>query len=475
MRHQPNILWITLDSVRADHTSMHDYRRDTTPELQRIANHEVGNQFQNAIAHSNKTPTSVPSMLTGMSPSRHQMVGTKRDAMLPDSIQTVPELLSACGYQTIGISENVYAGELKKIDTRFSDFTRTSASGIQDFVSSELGISFLKYVFNTRSHGPGLTLDKHAHGNNYSFFTMDVARRKLRKTSEPFFCYIHSNEPHHPYIPPISYQSEYIDEVEASVTEAIEFAATMSNERWRWMAGGLPISDTEWEMLYAMYDATIKYIDDCVGRFFDFVQRECGETIVIITSDHGELFGEHGLLDHHSVLDDSLIHVPLITYNLSDVSDHTDQPTQHADIMQTLLSSVGADTHQLEGYDIRDQQRSVAISQGVRSSVDDENEQNYQKILQYNSDIDLSHLPESLATSARTSDFKLVRTTERQRLYKLPDEQNDVKHQFTSVFEDLSTFLDSWTESQGELSNYTTEDRELNDEMKRHLHDMGYL
>jgi hypothetical protein len=259
------------------------------------------------------------------------------------------------------------------------------------------------------------------------------------------------------------------------VTEAIEFAATMSNERWRWMAGGLPISDTEWEMLYAMYDATIKYIDDCVGRFFDFVQRECGETIVIITSDHGELFGEHGLLDHHSVLDDSLIHVPLITYNLSDVSDHTDQPTQNADIMQTLLSSVGADTHQLEGYDIRDQQRSVAISQGVRSSVDDENEQNYQKILQYNSDIDLSHLPESLATSARTSDFKLVSTTERQRLYKLPDEQNDVKHQFTSVFEDLSTFLDSWTESQGELSNYTTEDRELNDEMKRHLHDMGYL
>jgi arylsulfatase A-like enzyme len=109
--YQPNILWITLDSVRADHTSTHDYHRDTTPELQRIANHEVGNYFQNAIAHSNKTPTSVPSMLTGMSYSRHQMIGTKRDAMLPDSIQTVPELLSPCGYQTIGISENVYAGK----------------------------------------------------------------------------------------------------------------------------------------------------------------------------------------------------------------------------------------------------------------------------------------------------------------------------------------------------------------------------
>lgn len=475
---KPNILWVTLDSVRADHTSLHGYQRNTTPELFQIAHSQNGNKFKHGIAHSTRTPISVPSMLTGLYPSRHRMIGSESTDRIPNSMATAPYLFSECGYRTIGISENGFAGAAKGLDERFDEFTKSSPSSLGDLFSTELGYSFVKYLFNTRTHGPGLALDKHAHGKNSSFFTTDITKRKLKQCAdadEPFFCYVHYNDPHHPYIPPVSYREEYIDDIDGSSEEAISFAKRMSDERWEWMANGLPISKREWEMLFAMYDATIKYVDSCVGTLFEFVQRRFENIIVIITADHGELFGEYGLLDHHTVLHDGLIHVPLVTHGLEGVDRHTHLPTQHIDVMQTLLSLVGADTSQFQGYNIREQFRETAISQALHESVDDPEREDYDRIRQYNADIDLSHLPKSLTTCARTADFKLVRTEEWQVLFNLPNEEKDVKDEYPSVFEDLSLNLDNWLENEGAPSEQIPEEADLSENMEQHLRDMGYM
>lgn len=475
---KPNIFWITLDSVRADHTSLHDYRRDTTSELSRIASSQGGVNFNHGIAHSTRTPVSVPSIFTGMFPSRHQMIGQQSGAALPAKVDTAPELLSELGYHTIGVSENGYAGEAKKIDERFNEFVKSSPTELSDFKSYDLGTSFLKYLFNVREHGPGVTANISAHGKQNSFFTLDIAKRKIRKyakTGNPMFCYVHFNDPHHPYIPPLSYADEYIDEIGATTEEAIEFSLKMHESLYKWMANGLPLSETDWDKLHAMYDSCIKYTDACVGELFNFVTKMFNDVIVVITADHGDLFGEYGLLGHHMVLHDGLVHVPLVTHGLEGIKRHADKPTQHVDVMKTLLSTVGADTSQFQGYDIRTQTREVAISQDYRGSVDDPNSENYERIKKYNSDIDLSHLPESMVTAARTREFKLVRTDESTDLYRLPEESTDVKNKFPRVFSELRGFVEEWLENEGVPHKSSPENPDLADETKKHLEEMGYL
>lgn len=474
----PNILWITLDSVRADHTSLHGYKRETTPEISRIAAGVSGLNFEHGIAHSTRTPVSVPSMLTGLHPSRHRMIGTDSGNVVPEEMATAPELLSEVGYRTIGVSENGYAGAAKGIDERFDDFVKSSPSGVRDFLSYQHGMSFLKYALHPREHGPGFTLDKSAHGRQNSFFTTDITKRKLNRVSqsnEPFFCYVHYNDPHHPYSPPFSYRDEYIDEIGGTVEAAVTFAERMHDKLYEWMADGVPLSDDEWEMLYAMYDATINYTDACVGALFDFVQKQFDDTIVVITADHGDLFGEYGLLGHHMVLHDGLIHVPLVTHGLPDVDHHISRPTQHIDIMKTLLSIANADTSQFQGYDIREDSREVAVSQDLRGTVDDEEERNYDRIRKYNSNVDLSHLPTSMVTAARTTDFKLVWTEEWSKLYLLPDEEEDVSGEYPSVFEDLRSFVNEWMDTEGEPFEVAPEEAELTEETEEHLREMGYL
>lgn len=475
----PNILWITLDSIRADHTSLHGYERDTTPQLSRIAGDSgKGINFKHGIAHSTRTPVSVPSMLTGLYPSRHQMIGMKSGDVLPAEMVTSPELLSELGYHTIGVSENGYAGVAKEIDNRFDDFIKSSPSSTGDFLSYQQGLSFLKYTLKTREHGPGLTTDMSAHGAQNSFFTTDITKRKLRhasKQNSPLFAYVHYNDPHHPYIPPLAYQNEYFDDIDATTDEAVAFAERMHKNLYQWIANDLPLSAKEWAMLHAMYDATIKYTDAMVGDLFNFVQEELDETIVVITADHGDLFGECGLLGHHMVLHDGLTHVPLITHGLDDVAHHADQPTQHIDVMQTLLAVVGADTTQFQGYNLREESRDVAISQDLRGTVDDNDVENYERIRQYNSDVDLSHLPESMVSAFRTTKYKLVRTDEWTRLYELPDETVDVSGEQSKTLEELDSFADDWMATEGQPFEVDPDEADLSEKTEQHLKDMGYM
>ncbi len=495
MKHsQPNILWITLDSVRADHTSLHGYHRDTTLELSRIAGSADGDNFEHGIAHSTRTPVSVPSMLTGLYPSSHQMIGTQSGHTLPEIMKTAPELLAEQGYRTIAVSDNSYAGEAKGLDERFDEFC-DGRTGFGDILNTYGGdrfkiplpnldssrhdwVTMLKYIFKTGEYGPRLNLNRSINNDQHSFFITECAKHKLRDISEesdPFFCYVHYNDPHHAYIPPEAYRTEYTDEIDATADEAMAFARQMHEELYEWMAEGVPLSEEDWQMLYAMYDAIIRYVDACVGTLFDYVQDQFEDVIVVITADHGDLFGEYGLLGHHMVLHDGLIQVPLVTHGLEGVSHHTDCPTQHIDVMQTLLSLAGADTSQFQGYDLREQSREVAISQDLRGTVDDDETRSYDRIRQYNSDVDLSHLPKSLVTAVRTSEFKLVHTEEWNRLYQLPDEETDVKSEFPSVYEDLLSRLETWFETTGQPFEFTPEKPNLSEDIEQHLRDMGYL
>lgn len=476
----PNIIWITLDSVRADHTSINGYKRDTTPELSRILS-EGGVNFEHAIAHSSRTPISVPSMLTGMYPSRHRMLGTQSSAHIPEEMDTAPELLSDIGYQTVAVSENNYAGAAKGIDKRFDDFTKSSPFSLCDFLSPQLGRSVLKYPMYLREHGPGFTFDISAHGKQNSFFTLDIAKRKLKtaaKQDNPVFCYVHFDDPHLPYIPPRAYEDTFLRQGMPDGGEATDLANDVHENIDKLIAEGLPLSGRELQTLIAMYDSCIRYTDKCVGAFVDYIRSVLDDVIIVITADHGDLLGERDLLGHYpvgTVLHDALVHVPLLVTGLSEISRHKESPTQHIDVMQTILEYAGADTSQFQGVDLRTETRDVAISQEHLESVADDSIKNYKSLFEHNPEFDSSDLPQSKVTAARTTEFKLVQTDNWCELYTLPDEQTDSSEKYDETYAKLSEYLNDWKETEGVPFEAEPEKASLDRKTKQHLEEMGYL
>ncbi|MFC6964050.1 sulfatase-like hydrolase/transferase [Halocatena marina] len=196
-----NIIWITIESTRADHTSLYSYERDTTPNLRRIANSDGGRSFSNCISHGIWTRSSIASILTGTWPSRHR-AGMDSER-IPAELKTVPELLRESGYHTAAISPNANLSSATDLDRGFDDFVWIDKSTLLKNINKS---TILKNIINIRNHGGGMTRDTRRHNTGYMMG--DMAKRRLRSfanSSEPFFLYLHFGDPHHPYYPHFHY------------------------------------------------------------------------------------------------------------------------------------------------------------------------------------------------------------------------------------------------------------------------------
>lgn len=464
MTASPNIVWLTLDSIRADHTTMGGYERDTTPHLQRIADSAHGTSFSQCIAHTNWTRASTASIVTGTYPSHHQVGG---DHVIPNSLQTVPELLSDKGYNTAAISRN--ANSAMGFDRGFDEFTWISASTIFDVCPYR---TLVKYALNIHRHSAGFTTDTAKHAT--PFLINDMAKRwmgGIERDPDPFFIYLHYNEPHRPYYPPKPYLDEYTDDISMSPSEAAEFALHVHENLDELVANGLDFTDDEWEALIAMYDAEIKYTDECVGRLFDYVQNLDGKTIFILTADHGEMFGERGVLAHKLLLDGALTNVPLVVHGLDEIDHQADELVQHGDLMQTLVAQAGGDTSQFQGVDLRSDRREFAISQCGP------NRATLEKFSDINPDFDWSPFHAGTLTALRTSEFKLQWSDgedSRTELFELPDEETDVSEAHPELTEELQSKLQNWLQTAGQPVGDEAEG-EFSDAMRDQLEDLGYM
>lgn len=472
-----SVIWITIDSLRFDHTSLGEYQRDTTPELANIRNEPRATSFSNCFSHSTRTPVSVPSMLTGLHPTEHRLIGNSTGSKLAESISTLPELFSSEGYYTVGISENSYAGDAIGLGERFDEFLDTSIVSPSDIISLHMFPGMVKYLNNLNEHGPGLTRRVKDYGRTNSVFTTAATKRWVsqnKETASPFFCYVHYNDVHRPYVPPRSYIEDFLRPYNVTTEEALNISKDVHKNAYEYMANSLPFSERKWLIINLMYDAVIKYVDSCVGELVDFLQRELEDPMIIITSDHGEFLGEYGLLGHHILLHDAVTRVPLIIYGHDLDLNFTDL-VQHIDISKTILSSINADTTQIQGYNITSESRPYTISQDLRGSVEDEDRQNYERILKYNEDFDTEHLPESLVTALRTKKYKLVSTDSWDKLYKIPDEDTDIKNSKPQVYKRLKEELNDWRASLESVSETEPVNSCLDEETRDHLREMGYL
>lgn len=457
---KPNIVWLTLDSVRQDHTTMDGYRRDTTPHIQAIAERSDGVAFSSCFSHARASARSIPSILSGTYPSRH---GTYYDGKtaFPDELPLVAELLAREGYYTVGVSNNGYASSLTGVDRGFDEFTLLGSTPIEILRSAGLR-SVLKYVANIRTHSVGFETDFHAHSGAY--LLNDIAKRQVRNAEEPFFMYVHYNEPHRAYYPPLPFLDRFTDDIPMSAQEAVSVAMDVHNNLLKIVANGCDLSDSELAALEAMYDGEIAYTDERVGELNKTIEKELGETIVVITADHGELFGEDGMLAHKYSMHNAVLNVPMVVQGLPGLADNG--VIQHSDVVRTLLEAVQAETETIQGVDLRTESREYAISQSPPDSIE--------PLLEHNPEFDRSKFPTEAYSVIQDGQFKYVNRPDKPRLYHLPDEESAVTDQYEEVTEAMDAWISEWLDTEG-VRVGTGNDIEIEEEMRSRLADLGYL
>lgn len=322
----PNVILISLDTLRADRLSRYGNRRNTSPQIDVWAR-ERGTTFATAIAQSNWTLPSHISMLTGLDALSH---GVNFDSPAPASLTFLAEVFRQAGYKTMAITGGGYMasgwGFTQGFD-RYVDWPR----GDRERELDENLNRFLKWLSG--------------------------------HTDRRFFALFHTYEPHGPYRPRRPYFERFYDGALEDRVEDLEWdvpkSITAVDRRrvesvWRQRPDQAePSSDETQALVSALYDAGVAYTDAQMGRLFRAL-RELGledRTIVVLTSDHGEALGEHGGLRGHQYAYDHTLLVPLIIAAPGlDASGRT-VPAQvrSIDIAPTLLELAGLAP--LEGID----------------------------------------------------------------------------------------------------------------------------
>jgi len=455
-----NVIWITIESFRYDYTSFSSASKGTTPTLERLA--RTGTAFNDCHAHSIWTRPSSASILTGYPPSAHQT--WSNNAKLPETIYTLPEAFSQAGYHTACVSPIAQLSSATGLDRGFDSFHYLRKSTLRE----EAGIpTLVRWLPKLRRHSGGLTTDGRQHCTSY--FINQIAKRHIRDTDDqPLFLYLHYGDSHHPYIPPVTWRQRVEDELSLPLSDAVELALEMSERLMEKTAQSDPFSDDEWQTLKTLYGTSLAYVDQMIGELLSFASSHLDDPIVVVTGDHGELFGEAGLLAHSLVTHTALTNVPLIVKNIDGLS--SGGLIQHADVMQMICNTLGIDHPVPAGKDIREATRRYAVSQ--RSG--EQARQKLPVIQEYNDNFPAKQFHHEDLTSLRTADWRYQRSADGHDLFKLPDETTDVSGEYPEKVAEFEARYESWMSEVGAPAG-TAQTAQFTTGMKEQLRDLGYL
>lgn len=286
---RPNVVVILIDTLRADHLSFHGYARPTAPFLSTLAGEGV--VFDNAWSTAGWTAPATASLFTSLYPQQHGVVfGLDRAVdgepiedrrlvnRIPAEIETLAEMFQAAGYRTLGVSDNVHVSRETGFDQGFDEFESSTGATAE---------RLHKWVRDHRAQ---------------------MAQR------QPYFLYAHYVEPHEPYLPREPWYSKFAQD------------GTPRGSHARFVDA---------------YDSEIRSLDDGLARLY----RACGwseDTVLVVTSDHGEEFGDHGAGGHAHTLYSELLHVPLLVRGLPGaVARRVDESVSLVDVLPTLRDLVG--------------------------------------------------------------------------------------------------------------------------------------
>lgn len=314
-----NLVVVVVDTLRSDHLPSYGYERETAPFLARLAAEGVQLQGYSVTAW---TRPSVATLLTGLHPQRHQAVG--RIDALPGETPYLPEILGEAGFAVHGVSANPNVG-------RKWGFAR----GYTKFFS---WIGFKKV-------------------NDGRITTRALAQvAAVKPRTSRFFLYVHYMGPHDPYEPRRPWGSDgppaggYLDPQVLIVRDT-------------------PPSEEELQQLRDQYDGEIREVDRAIERLVQGLSEQglLERTLLVVTSDHGEEFGDHGGLLHGRTLHEEILNVPLILWSRDGLPRRRSEKLfYHLDFLPTMLEAL--DLPAVDGIDGRPRwERAIAgTGQGDR-------------------------------------------------------------------------------------------------------------
>lgn len=333
---RPNVLLITIDTLRADRLSCYGFPRETSPRLDELARESV--VFEAAQTPRSKTTPAVASMLTGRYPHAHGV----RDLAAPLSkdLPLLQERLRERGYSTGGIVGNWVLGDPRAGLARGFDLWCESFpdhTGVPpDHAPQRRATSM------TDAALVALGLESAPQDEQFE------PRRSIVATDRPWFLWLHYMDPHGAYEPPEEHRrferenAELVDVRAPSAPDARtkrRFALyNVPEEAW------VDADHVDAARVRDFYDGEIRYVDHEVGRLFDALRADgrFDDTIVIVTSDHGESLGEHDYwFEHGAYTYESTARIPLIVRVPGVAPARCAQPFSLVDLQPTLLELLG--------------------------------------------------------------------------------------------------------------------------------------
>jgi len=284
-----HVILITIDTLRTDVLSSYGSEEVETPNIDKLASD--GTRFVNAYSSAPWTLPSFASIMTGLPPSVHRTV--RGDLKMNDNLNTIAEYMRDSGYHTEAIVSNFFLHPEYNMDQGFLDYTWYPKRQI--FINS-FGTSLIKSVisrkFLEKITTSGIT--------DLSIEWIEDNRDK------DFFLWVHYYDPHIPYEPPL----EYISQNAPSNSRIGNDLRSAGNIR----GGHFVPTKEEKAWIKELYNAEVRYVDDNIGRLLEKMKElnMYNDSLIIMTSDHGEEFWDHGGFEHGHSLYNELIHVPLI-------------------------------------------------------------------------------------------------------------------------------------------------------------------
>jgi arylsulfatase len=269
-----SVLVVVLDAASALHVGAYGYPRMTTPEIDSLA--RGGVLFERAYTPAPFTVAAISSLWTSQYPEQHHY-GERHNAALPRERLRLAEVLAARGVWTAAFVANPSAGPAFGLDRGFSEFHALYRTGA---------------IPRAEGFRPALS----------SFF-------ERVKGAGPFFAYVHYLEPHFPYDPPHPFDLAFGPDAPLP-------RSRRRDDAWlrRLNAGVERLGPEERAHLVRLYDGSLAYVDREVG----WIRRTLEEhgllerTVLMVTADHGEAFGERGFMTHGPLLDEASVRVPLV-------------------------------------------------------------------------------------------------------------------------------------------------------------------
>lgn len=426
----PNILLISIDSLRADRLHCYGNPHETSPTLDRIA--AEGARFETVIAPTSWTLPSHVTLLTGMPPAQHDVLFTNK--RLGDDATTIAEILHDDGYHTAGFASAVYLERRFGFEQGFEhydDYSVPKASGTLE----RLGAPAEKSVN----------------------LVIQWLKGWHDEPRQPFFVFLHIWDVHLAYDPPPPYDTMFDPDYRGPIHIAIGMG--------RRIRPGMSARDLR--HVKALYDGEIRNVDTQIGRLLAYL-RDRGvldRTIIAVTADHGDEWFEHGQFSHHKTLYDEVLRVPLIIRDPGRVPAGTVVRAQARlmDVAPTILSLAGVRYAPF----IEAQRRGLARDLTPLFGGDD-------------------RLPPAIAygnlenwlVSAQTLKSKLIvnLVTGKEEIYDLTNDPGETKNLASSLPADypLRVALRKWRARWSETAGFA-ETTKLSGEDKARLRALGYL